>query len=149
MKHISLLFVLCSLSFNALHAQSDAKMVRDLDKKTDLLLDSASRHMITFILGKDASHHDKAVALSLEAKKNNIKLDSLSKTTHGVMAKEINEFIAEDVEEINALTDPDIKQTVLADKGQTEKITYKGKKYTVGKPSKDLYDKFIGFIPAN
>jgi hypothetical protein len=149
MKHLYVILFVLSALISA-QAQTDSKaMVRDLDKKTDALLDSASKHMIIFILGKDATHYDKSLNLAAEAKKNNIRLDSLSKTTHGIMAKEINEFIAEDIEEINALTDPDLKQAVLNDKGQTEKVTFKGKKYSVGKPSKDLYNKFIGFIPAN
>jgi hypothetical protein len=147
-----LLLIICLgilMQFNAMAGKPDMKAMKALVKKTELLLDSAAKHMLYFIVGKDEAEYNKAMDLVSQAKMHNAELANQVKSLKGPTATSYQGDVKENEDEIAAFEVANLKETVLNDKDKHEHVHFQGKHYDIGKTSKHLYDKFLMFLPAN
>ncbi|MCU0417738.1 MAG: hypothetical protein MUE33_11200 [Cytophagaceae bacterium] len=128
----------------------DMKAVKALSEKTELFLDSAAKHMLTFIVTKNEAEYDRSMALVNQAKASNVDLE---KQIKGIKSKatlaSYQSTVKENIDEIAAFETTGIKNTILNDTGKQEHVHFQGKHYDIGKTSKHLFDKFSMYLPAN
>ncbi|MFN8416687.1 MAG: hypothetical protein U0U66_10180 [Cytophagaceae bacterium] len=137
------------MQFTAMAAKPDMKAIKALTEKTELLLDSATKHMLYFIVSKNTAEYDKAMDLVSQAKMHNAELANQVKGLKGATATSYQGDVKENEDEIAAFEAPNLKETVLNDKDKHEHVHFKGGHYDLGKTSKHLFDKFSMFLPAN
>lgn len=137
------------MQFKVMAQKPDMKAIKSLVSKTELLLDSAAKHMLHFIVGKDEAEYGKAMDLVAQAKMHNAELANQVKGLKGATANSYQGDVKENEDEIAAFEAEGLKNTVLNDKDKHEHVHFQGKHYDIGKTSKHLYDKFLMFLPAN
>jgi DNA topoisomerase VI subunit B len=122
-----------------------------IDVQVELLLDTAAKHMLYFILTKSESEYNTALVQIEEAEKLNKilekKVDGLTGTTLKLEKQELEDR----KEEFVNYHDPKLKSDIMdeADKDRTTVAKFRGKAYKVGKASQAKYDIFITYLPRN
>jgi len=119
-----------------------------LDKQIELTMDSATHHIMKFILNQDTTEYTLAISTVERAKALTKQYKALVAKEKGMSGRTDAEEAAYLVEEINLYYKPKLKETVLADKKKTEKYKYQGTSYMVGTKSKALLDSFAEYIPS-
>jgi hypothetical protein len=121
------------------------------DVQVELLLDSAAKHMLLFILTKNEPEYNTSLALIKEAEKLNAELGKKVNTLSGNSLKIEKQELEDRKEEFESYHEADLKSDIMkeADKNRTDIVKFKGKAYTTGKVSKAKYDIFITYLPKN
>ena len=118
-----------------------------LDKQIELTMDSATHHMMAFILNQDTTEYRLAITAVEQAKVMTKQYKAMVAKEKGIAGRSDAEEAAFLVEEINMYYKPKLKETILADKKKTEKYKYQGKTYMVGTKSKTQLDAFAEYLP--
>lgn len=118
-----------------------------LDKDSEILMDSAAKHMILFILTKDINDYDKALLLVKQGDSINTKLER--KALQEYKLTKLDSYILDRDEEVKAYSDKDLKDEILAEKATSEHIHFKGGHYNVGPKAKQRYQEFTEYLPKN
>ncbi len=140
MLAVSLLTFLFTYNLSAQHhSHTD---IHKLDKQIRSTLDSATQHIMLFILKQDTALYNAAIQKAEKAKALTIEYKTLTEKEKGLTGKTDHEETAYFIEEINMFYKPKLKDTVLGDTKKTEKYKYKGQNYLVGSKSKVLLDAF-------
>lgn len=139
-------FVLASLlafvSMSAF-AQTHHELAK-MDKDVELLLDTAAKHMVNFVLTQKESEYNLAVEKVNKAEElNNTLIDKGAKFDAAVLEDR--------KEEIASYKDASIKTTILNEKASDRKlkVKFKGQTYSVSDKSKKLFDQFSADLPKN
>ena len=147
-KIIFTLAFACGLMWSgAISAQHSE--AQKLDKKIESTMDSATHHMMSFILNQDTTEYKTAIATVEQAKAMTKEYKALVSKETGLSGRTDAEEAAYLVEEINMYYKPKLKETVMGDKKKTEKYKYQGKSYMVGLKSKALLDGFAEYLPKS
>jgi hypothetical protein len=117
-----------------------------LDKQIGMTMDTATHHMMLFILKQDTTEYRTALTKVEKAKALTKEYKAMVAKEKGISGKSDSEEAAYLVEEINMYYKPKLKETVMGDKKKTEKYKYKGETYTVGTKSKSLLDSFAEYL---
>jgi hypothetical protein len=147
MRILSLVLITLFLALVSFDTKAQHHEITKLDNQIELMLDSAAKHMINFILTKKEAEYKTAVDKASKA-------EDLNKTML-TKAASLNAKIEKDVEddrddEIKSYKDQSIKDIVLNDKGLGKsQIKYHGQTYTVSEKSKKLFDTFSSYLPRN
>jgi hypothetical protein len=115
------------------------------------MLDSAAKHMITFILTQKETEYTLAMDKVARAEDLNETLTKKKAEEKGVAKKIEDELIEERKEEFASYKTASLKDDVLGEKAEQRKIKvkFKGQGYTVGEKSKKYYDVFSEYLPKN
>jgi hypothetical protein len=140
----TLVVVIGLLSLNNLSAQHPE--AHKLDKQIGLTMDTATHHMMLFILKQDTTEYNTSLSKVAKAKELTKEYKTMIAKEKGISGKTDAEEAAYLVEEINMYAKPKLKETVMADKKKTEKYKYQGQTYTVGTKSKALLDEFAEYL---
>jgi hypothetical protein len=117
-----------------------------LDKQIGLTMDTATHHMMLFILNQDTTEYHTSLGKVAKAKELTKEYKALIAKEKGMSGKTDAEEAAYLVEEINMYSKPKLKETVMGDKKKTEKYKYQGKTYMIGTKSKALADGFAEYL---
>jgi hypothetical protein len=150
MKYLYLFAFISFLSINSSSAQSTHE-INKLDKETELLLDSAAKHMTLFILTQNAAEYDLAIEKVNRAEEDNKTLVTKSANEKGVAGKIEKELISEREEEIASYRQVSLKEDILKEKASDRKVKvkFKGKPYSLSAKSKKHFDLFSSYLPKN
>jgi hypothetical protein len=150
MKHLFVLTFFSFLALQSLWAQSIHE-INKLDKETELLLDSAAKHIVHFILTQKESEYHSALEKIGRAEAGNKTIIEKSAKEKGVAGKIEKELISEREEEIASYKNASLKEDVLREKASDRKIPvkYKGQSYTLSTKSKNLFDLYTSYLPKN
>ena len=150
MKHILLILSLfCAMLLtNTVKAQHE---INKLDTEVEVLLDSAAKHMLNFIVTQKESEYNTAMDKITKAESINEELIKKNKEAKGAGVKLEDELLEERKEEFESYKDQSIKSTVMGEKTDQRKIKvkFKGQPYNIGDKSKKYYDVFITYLPKN
>ncbi|MFL5728140.1 MAG: hypothetical protein ACJ75J_01530 [Cytophagaceae bacterium] len=137
--------------FEKASAQKTAAEYEKKDTQVELLLDTAAKHMIIFILTKNESEYNTSIARIEEAEKLNAELEkNVTVLTGGALKLEKQE-LEDRKEEFASYKEPSLKSDIMneADKDRTTVTKFRGKAYNTGKVSKAKYDVFSTYLPKN
>jgi hypothetical protein len=125
--------------------------INQLDKNIEKLLDSAAKHMITFILEKQLKEFETAMDLVSQADNLNKKVEDLAAKEHGYGLKVEQSVIEDRKEEIFSYYQNDAKAIVLNTRSKicSEKIKFRGKSFKVSRESAALFEIYIDYLPKN
>ena len=147
-KFFTLIFAAGLLAYSNAEAQIGMHPeLAKLDKDSEVLLDSAAKHMILFILTKNTSDYDKALILAKKGDSINTKIER--KATEEYKMTKIDSYILERDEEVKAYSNKDLKAEILAEKSTSEHVHFKGGHYNVGPKAKQRYEEFAQYLPKN
>jgi hypothetical protein len=135
----------------SVQAQNPKAEYDKMDTKVELLMDSAAKHMLLFILSKNEAEYDISMKKIEEAEAMNKELEP--KLTHlkGNALEIEKEELEDRKEELASYHDAKLKDSILneADKDRTQAMKFHGKTYKLGKVSKTKYDVFSTYLPKN
>jgi hypothetical protein len=146
---VTVLVTMASLQVNA--QKNDVAEYEKKDRKVELLLDTAARHMILFVLSRNETEYNNSMNNIAEAEKLNAELEKKVDVLSGnALAIEKQELEGRK-EEIGSYKDENLKNDIISetDKDRTIQVKFKGKSYNVGKLSKAKYDLFSTYLPKN
>jgi ribosome-binding ATPase YchF (GTP1/OBG family) len=147
-KFFALSFIAAIVSLSNAEAQvSHHPDLVKLDKEAELMLDSAAKHMILFILTKSTSDYDKAQNLVVQGDTLNEKLER--KALQDYKLTKLDSYILERDDEIRAYANKDLKAEILSEKTTNEHVHFKGGHYNVGPKAKQRYEEFTEYLPKN
>ncbi|MBX9850331.1 MAG: hypothetical protein K2X86_01075 [Cytophagaceae bacterium] len=150
MKHILLVLSLfcVTLVTNLAKAQHE---INKLDTQVEVLLDSAAKHMISFIVTQNESEYNASMEKISRAQSINEELIQKNKAAKGTAMKLEDELLEERKEEFDSYKDQSLKSTVMGEKPEQRKIKvkFKGQSYNIGEKSKKYYDIFTTYLPKN
>ena len=152
MKSKLLLLMLLILTFATFTVKAQTKAEYEkLDTKVELLLDSAAKHMLLFILSKDEKEYDSSLKKIEEAEELNKGLESKLSVLKGNTQEIEIEELEDRKTEFKDYHDAGLKDAILkeADKDRTQAMKFHGKSYKIGKVSKAKYDVFSAYLPKN
>jgi len=155
MKKITLLLVVLLFGFQTAFSQEEhhkehAEYTK-LDNKLELLMDSAAKHMIYFILTQKEEEYNNSLAIIDQADSLYLKMKDMVAKHHG-NHKELEQTELNDRKEEFALyMDKKLKPMILAEtaKQRTEKVKFHGKSYLLTSKSKAKLEIFEEFMPRN
>ena len=155
MKKISLLllvlFLGCQVAFSQEEHHKEKAEYAKMDAQMELLMDSAAKHMIMFILTQKEMEYTTSMSIIGQA-------DSLYKEMVKVVAghkgshKQIEQDeLADRKEELTPYKDAKLKQMIMAEtaKQRTEKVKFHGKSYMLSTKSKAKFTVFEEYLPRN
>lgn len=147
MKTLSLVLITLFLNMVSVDIQAQHHELTKLDNQIELMLDSAAKHMINFILTKNEAEYKTAVDKAGKAEELN---KSMLTKAAGLNAK-IEKDVEEDrLDEIKTYKDQSIKDIVVNDKGISKsQVKYHGQTYTISEKAKKLFDTFSSYLPRN
>lgn len=147
-KILTLSFVAAVISLGSAQAQfSKHPELNKMDTQAELLLDSAAKHMIYFILTKNTSDFDKAQSLVVQADSLNEQLER--KAVQQYKITKMDSYIIERDDEIKSYAEKGLKEEILAEKTTTEHVHFKGGHYNVGPKGKQRFEEFTEYLPKN
>lgn len=147
-KFFTLIFVAGLLTYSNAEAQISMhpELVK-LDKDSELMMDSAAKHMILFILTKNTADYDKAQKLVKKGDSINTKIER--KVMEEYKMTKIDSYILERDEEVKAYSDKNLKAEILSETATSEHLHFKGGHYNVGPKAKQRYEEFTQYLPKN
>jgi hypothetical protein len=154
MKNKLLLLMLVIFIFAASTAKGQAQAKAEYEKvdtKVELLLDSAAKHMLLFILSKNEAEYNISLKKIEEAELLNKELEPKLKLLKGNALELEKEELEDRKGEFASYHDEKLKEIILneADKDRTQPVKFHGKAYKLGKTSKAKYDVFNIYLPKN
>jgi hypothetical protein len=152
MKNKLLLLTLIIFTFAAFSVKAQTKAEYEkLDTKVELLMDSAAKHMLLFILSKDEAEYNTSLKKIEEAQGLNKELETKMTVLKGNALEIEKEELEDRKAELKDYQDAGLKDAILkeADKDRTQSIKFHGKSYKIGKTSKAKYDIFSVYLPKN
>jgi hypothetical protein len=152
MKTKLVLLMLLTFTFATFTAKGQGKAEYEkLDTQVELLLDSAAKHMLLFILSKDEGAYNTSMKKIEEAEALNKGLEPKLTYLKGNALELEKEELESRKDEFKDYHDASLKDAILkeADKDRTQSMKFHGKPYKVGKVSKAKYDVFIAYLPKN
>jgi len=155
MKKITLLLVVLVAAFQTAFSQEqhhkEYAEFNKMDAKLELLMDSAAKHMIFFILNQSEEEYNKSLAIISQG-------DSLYRIMVEMVAKHHGNHqdlekteLSDRKDEFALYKDPKLKPMILAEtaKQRTEKVKFHGKSYLLTSKSKAKLEIFEEFLPRN
>jgi hypothetical protein len=152
MKNCLYLLFIIAFTFVTFTAHSQTKTEYDkIDKNVELLLDSAAKHMLLFILSKNEAEYNTSLKKIEEAEALNKDLPSKLGHLKGNALELEKEELESRNDELKDYHDAGLKDAIMneADKDRTQSVKFHGKSYKIGKVSKTKYDTFIQYLPKN
>lgn len=151
MKKPFFLLLMIIFSLAATVSKGQHHEVNKLDKRIELLLDTAAKHMVNFILTQKEPEYNIAMEKIAQAEALNDSLMILVKDEKGIAGKIENGIIEDRKEEIASYKEPSLKTSILNEKAADRKVKvrFRGDTYMVSPKSKKLYDLFLGYLPRN
>jgi len=148
---LTILFLGVKVSFAQEQHHHEKAEYDKLDGQLELLMDTAAKHMIMFILTQKEDEYNTSQATIKQADtlyQSIVKLVATHKGNH----KQIEQDeLADTKEEFAPYKDTKLKQMILAEtaKQRTEKVKFHGKSYMVSSKSKQKLELFEEFLPRN
>jgi hypothetical protein len=149
-KLILLTLVIFAFATFTVKAQTKAEYEK-VDTQVELLLDSAAKHMLLFILSKNEAEYNTSLKKIEEAETLNKDLPSKLGHLKGNALELEKEELESRKDEFKDYHDAGLKDAIMneADKDRTQSMKFHGKAYKIGKVSKAKYDTFIQYLPKN
>jgi hypothetical protein len=146
---VAVLVTMACLKANA--QKTDIAEYERNDRKVELLLDTAARHMILFVLSRNEAEYNTSMNNIAEAEKLNAELEKKVDVLTGNALTIEKQELEDRKEEIGSYKDQNLKTDIMneSDKERTIQVKFKGKAYNVGKLSKAKYDLFSTYLPRN
>lgn len=150
MKHIFLFVLVTLFSLNTSIGQSHHE-INKLDKEVELLLDSAAKHMVSFILTQKEAEYTMAMERITKAEALHQTVITKTEGEKGLAGKIEKEIIEERNEEFESYKNQSLKSDILNEKSEARKIKvkFKGQTYYLSQKSKQSYDLFLSYLPKN
>lgn len=143
-------FLLTGFAARTQHAHVQHE-VNKLDREVELLLDTAAKHMVNFILTQNEPEYHLAQEKISRAEELNAKLASLASEEKGLGGKIEKQILEDRQEELTSYKDATIKTKVMSEKPADRKlkVKFKGNSYKLTSSSKKLFEIFHSYLPQN
>jgi len=147
MRTLSLVLITLFPALASMNASAQHHEITKLDNQIELMLDSAAKHMINFILTKKEAEYKTAIDKANKAEELNKTMLTKAASLNAKIEKNVED---DRLDEIKSYQDESIKDAVLNDKGLGKsQIKYHGQTFLISEKSKKLYDTFSSYLPRN